>query len=304
MIRPIIFNTFTLVLPIHQEKEFDLHNTPHDYEDQGIINREDNFDFMKPIILLVDDNPEILDFVANELSEKYAVIKALNGQEALDMIDIENIQLIISDVMMPVIDGFELCKRVKTNFDHSHIPIILLTAKNTLQSKIEGLEVGADAYIEKPFSPEHLQVQIANLLINRNKIKDYFASSPLAHIKTMAYSKPDESFLDKLNAVIYKNIQNTGLDVEHIANFMNMSKPTLYRKVKAISNLTINELINVTRLKAAAKLLEEGDYKIYEVANLVGYSSQSHLGRNFLKQFGTTPTEYQQTKRAGKLKSY
>ena len=157
---------------------------------------------MKPIILLVDDNPEILDFISDDLSDKYAVIKAYNGQEALDMIEIENIQLIISDVMMPGIDGFELCKKIKTNFDYSHIPIILLTAKNTLQSKIEGLEVGADAYIEKPFSPEHLQVQIANLLINRNKIKDHFASSPLAHIKTMAYSKPDESFLDKLNAVI------------------------------------------------------------------------------------------------------
>ncbi|AMR30801.1 hypothetical protein A0256_04865 [Mucilaginibacter sp. PAMC 26640] len=298
------FNTFELILPIHQEKEFDLQSKPNDYEHHGVVNHNDNFDFMKPIILLVDDNPEILDFVANELTEKYSVIKAFNGQEALDMIDIENIQLIISDVMMPVIDGFELCKRVKTNFDHSHIPIILLTAKNTLQSKIEGLEVGADAYIEKPFSPEHLQVQIANLLINRNKIKDYFASSPLAHIKTMAYSKPDESFLDKLNAVIYKNIQDVDLDVEHIANLMNMSKPTLYRKVKAISNLTINELINITRLKAAAKLLEEGDYKIYEVANMVGYSSQSHLGRNFLKQFGTTPTEYQQNKRAAKVKSY
>lgn len=298
------FNIFTLTLPIHQEKEFDLHNTSYDYEHSGIINREENFDFMKPIILLVDDNPEILDFIANELTEKYAVIKAMNGQEALDIIDAENIQLIICDVMMPVVDGFELCKRVKTNFDHSHIPIILLTARNTLQSKIEGLEVGADAYIEKPFSPEHLQVQIANLLINRNKIKDYFASSPLAHIKTMAYSKPDESFLDKLNAVIYKNIQDADLDVEQIANFMNMSKPTLYRKVKAISNLTINELINITRLKAAAKLLEEGDYKIYEVANMVGYSSQSHLGRNFLKQFGTTPTEYQQSKRANKVKSF
>jgi AraC-like DNA-binding protein len=120
----------------------------------------------------------------------------------------------------------------------------------------------------------------------------------------MAYSQPDESFLDKLNAVIYKNIQDADLDVEQIANFMNMSKPTLYRKVKAISNLTINELINITRLKAAAKLLEKGDYKIYEVANMVGYSSQSHLGRNFLKQFGTTPTEYQQSKRANKVKSF
>jgi ligand-binding sensor domain-containing protein/signal transduction histidine kinase/AraC-like DNA-binding protein len=297
------FNIFNLTLPIHQEKEFDLHITPDNYELTDTV-KEDNFDFMKPIILLVDDNPEILDFISDDLSDKYAVIKAFNGQEALDMIEIENIQLIISDVMMPVIDGFELCKRIKTNFDYSHIPIILLTAKNTLQSKIEGLEVGADAYIEKPFSPEHLQVQIANLLINRNKIKDHFASSPLANIKTMAYSKPDESFLDKLNAVINHNIQNPDLDVEHIANLMNMSKPTLYRKVKAISNLTINELINITRLKAAAKLLEDGDYKVYEVANMVGYSSQSHLGRNFLKQFGTTPTEYQQNKRNSKIKTF
>lgn len=289
-------NTFLLTLPVHQDEEFDLYNIPDDYELTDKTKEED-FDFMKPIILLVDDNPEILDFISDDLSEKYSVIKALNGQEALDMIEIENIQLIISDVMMPVMDGFELCKKIKTNFDHSHIPIILLTAKNTLQSKIEGLEVGADAYIEKPFSPEHLQVQIANLLINRNKIREHFASSPLAGINTMAYSKPDESFLDRLNAAIIKNIQNPELDVEQIASLMNMSKPTLYRKVKAISNLTINELINITRLKAAAKLLEDGDYKIYEVAAMVGYSSQSHLGRNFLKQFGTTPTEYQQNKK-------
>ena len=291
-------NIFNLTLPVHQEKEFDLNSIPDDYEQIHQSNREEYSDFMKPIILLVDDNPEILDFISDDLSEKYSVIKALNGQEALDMIGIENIQLIISDVMMPGIDGFELCKIIKTNFDYSHIPIILLTAKNTLQSKIEGLEIGADAYIEKPFSPEHLQVQIANLLFNRNRIKEHFASSPLAHIQSMAYSKPDESFLDKLNTVIYKNIQNVELDVEQIAGLMNMSKPTLYRKVRAISNLTINELINITRLKAAAKLLEEGDYKIYEVANIVGYSSQSHLGRNFLKQFGITPTEYQQAKRS------
>ncbi|WP_147322001.1 hybrid sensor histidine kinase/response regulator transcription factor [Mucilaginibacter conchicola] len=297
------FNIFTLTLPVHQEKEFDLHNTNDAYEQAVVVNRNENLDFMKPIILVVDDNPEILDFISDELSEKYAIVKALNGKEALDMIEIENIQLIISDVMMPVMDGFELCKVVKTNFDHSHIPIILLTAKNTLQSKIEGLEVGADAYIEKPFSPEHLQVQIANLLINRNKIKDYFASTPQALLKSMAYSAPDESFLDKLNSVIFKHIQDTELDVEQVANFMNMSKPTLYRKVKAISNLTINELINITRLKAAARLLEEADYKIYEVAAMVGYSSQSHLGRNFLKQFGTTPTEYQQAKRAAAAKT-
>jgi DNA-binding response OmpR family regulator len=141
---------------------------------------------MKPVLLLIDDNEEILEFIEHELNEKYTVVKALNGQDALNVLKEEVVQLVICDIMMPVMDGFELCKIIKTNFDYSHIPVILLTAKNTLQSKIEGLEVGADAYIEKPFSPEYLQVQIANLLANRSKIKEYFASSPLVHIKSIA----------------------------------------------------------------------------------------------------------------------
>src|SRR5213595_1749340 len=119
---------------------------------------------MKPVILLVDDNEEILDFLSEELSEKYTILKAFNGQEALNVLQQEAIHLVVSDVMMEIMDGLELCKRIKTDFEHSHIPVILLTAKNSLQSKIEGLEIGADAYIEKPFSPEHLQVQIANLI--------------------------------------------------------------------------------------------------------------------------------------------
>jgi len=122
---------------------------------------------MKPVILLVDDNEEILEFLEHELVERYAVIKALNGQEALQVLKEDTVQLIICDVMMPVMDGFELCKILKSQFEYSHIPVILLTARNTLQSKIEGLELGADAYVEKPFSPEFLQVQIANLLANR-----------------------------------------------------------------------------------------------------------------------------------------
>ncbi len=289
-------NTFILTLPIHQEKEFDLY--PNEDETINLSNRTTlNAPTMKQTILLVDDNPEILDFIADGLTEKYTVKKAQSGAEALKVLETENPDLIISDVMMPGIDGFELCRKIKTGFDHSHVPIILLTAKNTMQNKIEGLEVGADAYVEKPFSPEFLEVQIANLLMNRSKVKEYFANSPLVHIKSMAHSQSDEEFLETMNAVIYKNIQNPDMDVELVANLLNMSKPTLYRKIKAISSLTINELINISRLKVAAKLLEEGHYKIYEVADMVGYSSQSHLGRNFLKQFGATPTEYQQSKK-------
>ncbi len=251
---------------------------------------------MKPVILLVDDNEEILEFIENELNEKYTVIKALNGQEALDILKQEVIQLVISDIMMPVMDGFELCKIIKTNFEYSHIPVILLTAKNTLQSKIEGLETGADAYIEKPFSPEYLRVQIANLLSNRAKIKEYFVSSPLVHIKSMAHTKTDELFLEQLNDAIINNLEDPELDVEKLAKLVNMSKPTLYRKIKSISDLTPNELINIARLKKAAELLLEGNYKIYEVADMTGYSSQTIFGKNFLKQFGMTPSDYLATK--------
>ena len=247
---------------------------------------------MNPLLLLVDDNEEILEFLEHELSEKYTILKAVDGQQALDLLKENAVHLVISDVMMPVIDGFELCRLIKTNFEFSHIPVILLTARNTLQSKIEGLELGADAYIEKPFSPEYLQVQIANLLTNRNKIKEYFASSPLVHIKSMAYSRADELFLERINETILKNLGDTELDVEKLARFMNMSKPTLYRKIKSLSDLSPNEIINITRLKKAAELLVEGTYKIYEVANMVGYASQTNFGRNFLKQFGMTPSDY------------
>ncbi|MEO6230731.1 MAG: response regulator [Ferruginibacter sp.] len=259
---------------------------------------------MKPTILIVDDNEEILEFLEGELNEKYFIAKAPDGKEALSVLKEEVIQLVISDVMMPVMDGFELCKTIKTNFEYSHIPVILLTAKNTLQSKIEGLENGADAYIEKPFSPEFLRVQIANLLLNRAKIKDYFVSSPLVHINSMAHTRTDELFLEKVNEAIFSNLEDTTLDVEKLAGFMNMSKPTLYRKIKSISDLTPNELINITRLKKAAQLLVEGNYKIYEVADMTGYGSQTNFGRNFLKQFGMTPTDYltrKQTKNAPPL---
>ncbi|HZF64813.1 MAG TPA: response regulator [Chitinophagaceae bacterium] len=253
---------------------------------------------MHPVIMIVDDNDDILEFLEEELKDKYTLFKATNGKIALELLEKETIQLVVSDVMMPEMDGFELCRIVKSDVEHSHIPIILLTAKNTLQAKIKGLEIGADAYIEKPFSPEHLQAQIASLLTNRSKIKDYFAKSPLVHIKSMAYSKADEQFLELLNQAIEARIDDPDLDVEEIARTMAMSRPTLYRKIKAISNLTPNELIHVTRLKKAAELLAAGSYKIYEVTEMVGYTSQHNFSRSFLKQFGMTPTEYVSLKQA------
>ncbi|GGC27117.1 hypothetical protein GCM10011386_18960 [Parapedobacter defluvii] len=246
----------------------------------------------RPLILVVDDHVEILDFIADDLSDDYEVLRAENGHQAIEILTDHAVQLVVSDVMMPEMDGYALCRLIKSDVEHSHIPVILLTAKNTLQSKIQGLEQGADAYIEKPFSPEHLHAQINSLLSNRNKVREFFASSPLAHIKTMAHTRADERFLEKLNELILDCMGDASFDVEHLADKMNMSRPTLYRKIKAISDLTPNDLINVARLKKAAQLLSEGQYKIYEISDRVGYSSQTHFGRNFQKQFGMSPSEY------------
>ena len=257
---------------------------------------------MLPLILLVDDNEEILNFLERILQDKYTLIKAQNGREALRVLETELVQLVISDVIMPVMNGFELCKHIKTNFNYSHIPVVLLTAKNTLHAKVEGLQLGADAYIEKPFSKDLLLAQISSLITNRNRLRAYFASSPSAHPKQLAQTRADEHFLDILNATIYKNVEDPELDVEKLAKIMNMSRITLYRKIKGLSDLTPVELINTTRLKRAAELLAEGTYKMYEVADSVGFTSQSNFARAFHKQFHITPTEYMNAKHGDKKK--
>lgn len=254
---------------------------------------------MRQTILIVDDNKDILEFAEDILGEEYHIIKMTDATKALDALHANAVQLVISDVMMPVMDGFELCKRIKSDIEHCHIPVILLTAKNTLMSRIEGLELGADAYIEKPFSPRHLKVQIANLIANRNMIKEYFANSPLVHMKSMANGKADEIFLGMLNDIIVQNLDNTELDGEYLAEQLNLSRPTLYRKIKAISNLTLQELINLARLKKAAELLAEGNYRVFEVSNITGFSSPNHFNRIFFKQFNMSPTSFIKSKRGG-----
>jgi DNA-binding response OmpR family regulator len=247
---------------------------------------------MESVILIVDDNRDIIEFLSENLKVKYSVRSAYNGHGALQILEKETVHLIVSDIMMPVMDGLEVCHRVKSDIHYCHIPVILLTARKTLESRIEGLENGADAYIEKPFSPKHLLAQIDNLLANRNKLKEFFASSPLTHIKSIAYSKADEEFLEKINDVITTNLKNTELDVEFLAKEMYMSRATLYRKISEICNLSPNELIKINRLKKAAQLLTEGKFKMYEISEMVGFTSQHHFGRCFYKQFNMTASEF------------
>ncbi|WP_256005522.1 response regulator transcription factor [Pedobacter deserti] len=247
---------------------------------------------MNATILLIDDNPEILEFIEDSIAAHYQVLKTQQPMLVEDILRGNPVDLIISDVMMPDLDGFELCRQLKSSMAWCHIPLILLTAKNTLTSRIEGLETGADAYIEKPFSPRHLLAQIKNLLENRDTIRNYFASSPLSHLKSTAGNNADEQFLARLNDAITSNLDNPGFDIQSLADLLCISRPTLYRKVRSASNLTLTEIITLARLKKAAALLSEGTYRISEVANITGFSSPNHFSRSFFRAFKMSPSTF------------
>ena len=285
--------TFRLQLPVNLSNSINLQDDNKERnKTNSMLKQEYTFDISKPTILIVEDNEEMNNFIAHEINSVHNVLTALNGEEAMNILNEFSVQLVVSDIMMPVMDGFCLLKKVKTDLDYSHVPVILLTAKNTVQSRLEGLELGADAYIEKPFSVDILLAQIANLLNNRDSIRNYYFNSPIANLKSMAYTKADEIFLESLNEIIIKNISNTNLDVEMIAEQMNMSRPTLYRKIKAISDLTPNDLIRICRLKKAAELIIQGKVSLCEISEKVGFSSQSYFSRSFSKQFGISPSDY------------
>ena len=243
-------------------------------------------------ILIIEDNDELRRFLAMILRDCYHVLEAGDGRQGLEIIGRELPDLIVSDVMMPEMDGFELCHTLKTDIEHSHIPIILLTAKVTMQSKIEGIELGADDYIEKPFSTEYLLARIANLLSNQDKLRHAFTSSPFVNAKTIALSKADENFLDKLIEVIQKNISEPDFNVDILAEKMNMSRSSLHRKIKGIAQITPNEFIQLERLKMAAQLIQSGEYRINEVCYIVGFNSSSYFAKCFQKQFGVLPKDF------------
>ncbi|MFP9114411.1 two-component regulator propeller domain-containing protein [Flavobacterium sp. RHBU_3] len=283
-------NAFVLTLPLHQSEEFTTIKVTRTGKDDTVTEK---FGKKAPVILVAEDNKELADFLFSELAETYNVILTGNGEEALKMIAKHDVHLVISDVMMPIKNGIELCREIKKTEKTSHIPVILLTAKSALNARIEGLESGADAYITKPFSMDHVLVQISNLIANRRNIFGHVSSSPLAHLKSLAESVPDKGFLEKLDKVIEENMKDQELNVDKLADYMNMSRSTLYRNIREISRLSPNELINQSRLKKAAQLIKTANLKIYEVAETVGYKSQTSFGRNFQKHFGMTPSEFE-----------
>jgi len=244
-------------------------------------------------ILLIDDDRELLLFEEKFLSPHYNIVIAENGIEALEILRKISVNLIVSDIMMPGMDGFELTQRLKSDIEFSHIPVILLTAKVNVESKVKGFETGADAYIDKPFSLEVLLAQIANLLQNREKLRQSFMNHPFIGANSMALTKSDEEFIRKLYAIVQENLDNSAFVVENIAEQFNMSRASFYRKIKGILDLTPSEYIRVERLKKAAHLLREKNYKVNEICYMVGFSSPSYFTKCFQQQFNVSPKDFE-----------
>ncbi len=289
------YNSFVLELTRYHEESISSNIN----ESDGLIPGEHNeFEFFGSLentysnILLVEDEVEMGKFIAKELSGDFNVILTVNGDEALKALKKYNISVVVSDVIMPVINGYELCRQIKSNIEFSHIPVILLTATIHLNARIEGLDSGADGYIEKPFTTELLIAQILNLIKNRSLVRQNFINSPLTHFKSVAMNKTDEEFLKKLNSFLMDNISENDLNVERIADMMRISVSTLYRKLKALTDLNSVEYIRLARLKKAAELLAEGNYRINEISYIVGFSSPSYFATSFQKQFGISPSQF------------
>ena len=233
-------------------------------------------------LLLVEDNESMRSFIFERLEALFTVETAVNGQEALDILRSNHIDLVISDIMMPVMNGYELCKEIKADIDLCHIPVIFLTAKNDLESKINGLKIGAEAYVEKPFSFNYLKTQILSLLSNRRKEREAFSKRPFFPVHNMQMNKADEEFMNKVINVIQENISDENFNVERMADILCMSRSSLLRKIKILFNLSPIDFIRLIRLKKAAELIQEGKYRIGDICYMVGINSSSYFRRSVI----------------------
>ena len=278
--------------PIAQSQVFILPTTPATTKGetpqlQTIF--EENIDPSRPTILFADDNDDVCQMARTLLETHYRVLTAPNGVVALQMAELNIPDLVVSDVMMPQMDGLELCSRLKQTTATSHIPVILLTARTLDEQRIAGYEHGADAYITKPFSAPLLLARIHNLLQSRKQLKQVFAGAD--ELAKEEISTPDKEFVSKIRNEIHRNISDNDFGVEQLGATVDLSRVQLYRKVKALTGLSPVELIRATRVNRARKLIEGGATSVSEVAYQVGFTSPSYFTKCFKDQFGVSPME-------------
>lgn len=252
----------------------------------------------KQTILLAEDDASLRAYISRTLmNDGYRCVTAQNGVEALQCLEKETVDLIISDIAMPEMNGITFCQHVKTNLDNSHIPFILLTAKSNMDAEIESIESGAEFYITKPFKWRHLTAVISNLLESRSRLKQKFSRHPFAETVTLATNQRDEKFLQKIVDIIEARMTDSQLSVEELSREMAMCRSSLHKKLKSLTGQVPNEFVRLVRLKKAAKLLILNEHSVSEVGYMVGFSSHSYFSRCFFQQFQIAPSEFYKKQR-------
>lgn len=272
-------------------KSFDFSSESSNSIDVQIKNEED-INNQDSLILIAEDNPELLDFLGDCLQNHFRIAKTKNGKEAYDQIHSLYPDLIVSDIMMPEINGIELCKKIKTDIRTSHIPIILLTALETIKDKITGMHSGADAYIGKPFSDDLLIAQINNLLNSRKALRESFSGIQEGFKDNLDLHDLDKKLIIRAVNIVDKNLSNSEFTVEDLAANLNLSRTHLHRKLKSITNQSATEFIRSIRLKHAVELMKEDKYIVKEIGYAVGFNSHNYFTKAFKKQHGISPSEF------------
>jgi DNA-binding response OmpR family regulator len=252
-----------------------------------------------PLLLLVEDDPDLLDYLQENLNAKYRLHTASNGLQALKSAIINHPDLIVSDIMMPEMDGIELTNKIKTDIRISHIPVILLTAKSALENRLDGLDVGADAYITKPFHMKNLTAQIENLLRSRKILKEKLIKGEQIKPDELTLKSIDQKYLEKAIGTVEKYMEDYTFTVERFAEEMFESRVQLYRKLKGLTGLSPNEFVRNIRIKRAAEILVKEGSTVGEVMYKVGFSNRSYFNRCFRQVYDTSPLEYQQANKVG-----
>ncbi len=281
------------IQPDIDESQYVSDERLHEGKLQQVI--ADNAD--KPTILVVDDNNDIRQYERTLLESKYFVLEARDGKEGLEMAKKEIPDLVVCDVMMPVMDGMEFCANLKSTVATSHIPVVMLTAKNLDEQRVEGYVQGADSYITKPFNSKVLMARIDNLLKSRAQLRSLFIADESVSIdnsgaeRTAELADPDKLFMKKLHDVIQKNLGNSDFGVEDVASEIGLSRVQLYRKVKAMTGSSVVDILRKARLAKARHLLQTTKCSISEIAFEVGFSTPSYFTKCFKEEYGIKPGE-------------
>jgi YesN/AraC family two-component response regulator len=248
-------------------------------------------------ILIVDDEPEIARYIISELGDRYKFDHAVNGKEALKMLLTDEYDLVISDMMMPEMDGLTLLKHIKDNTNISQIPVIMLTSKAEVEFKLEGLRGGADAYIAKPFDMEELHIQIDNLIDNVRRLKGKFSGAlkQEERVEQVEVKGNDDALMDRIMRSVNANFSDPDYNVDTMANDVGISRAQLHRKMKEITGVSTGKFLRNLRMEQAARLLREGKINVSQIADRVGYADQAHFSTAFKTHFGQSPSEYAET---------